>query len=56
VHAPKEKRSKLDPSENKGIFFGYSESSKEYRVYIPGYRKIETSKDVPFNEDTSFSI
>ena len=55
VHVPKDKRSKLDPSGKKGIIFGYSETSKAYRVYIPGDRHIETSKDLTFNEDTTFS-
>ena len=40
-HVPKEKRSKLDPSGRKGTFVGYSESSKAYRIYITGHRKIE---------------
>ena len=55
VHVPREKRSKLEPSGKKGIFVGYSESSKAYRVYIPGFRQIETSRDVTFNEDTAFN-
>ena len=55
VHVPKDKRTKLDPLGNKGIFVGYSESSKVYKVYIPGHRQIETSRDVTFNEDASFS-
>ena len=38
LHVPKEKRSKLELSGRKGIFVGYSESSKAYRVYIPGFR------------------
>ena len=38
VHVPKDKRSKLDPSGKNGIFVWYNESSKAYRVYIPGYR------------------
>ena len=36
IHIPKEKRTKLDPSIKKGIFVGYSESSKAYRIYFPG--------------------
>ena len=28
IHVPKEKRAKLEPSGKKGIFVGYSESSK----------------------------
>ena len=34
IHIPKEKRSKLDPSGKKGLFVGYSEQSKYYRIYI----------------------
>ena len=36
VHVPKEKRAKLERSSKKGIFVGYSDCSKDYRVYIPG--------------------
>jgi hypothetical protein len=36
IHIPKEKRTKLDPSGRNGTFVGYSESSKAYRIYIPG--------------------
>ena len=45
THVPKEKRTKLDPSGKKGIFVGYSESSKAYRIYFPGFKKIDVSKD-----------
>ena len=30
IHIPKEKRTKLDPFEWKGIFIGYSDTSKDY--------------------------
>jgi hypothetical protein len=53
-HVPKEKRSKLDPSGRKGTFVGYSESSKAYRIYIPGQRQIEVSRDVIFEEEIAF--
>jgi hypothetical protein len=43
VHVPREKISKLEPSGKKGIFVGYSESSKAYRVYIPSFTQIETN-------------
>jgi uncharacterized membrane protein YvbJ len=36
IHIPKEKRTKLEPSRNKETFVGYSETSKAYRIYIPG--------------------
>ena len=34
IHIPNDKRTKLDPSGKKGIFVGYSESSKAYRIYF----------------------
>ena len=37
IHIPKEKRTKLDPSGKKGIFVGYSEGLKEYRIYFTGF-------------------
>jgi hypothetical protein len=37
VHIPKERRNKLDPSGKKGIFIGYCEVSKAFRIYIPCY-------------------
>jgi hypothetical protein len=53
-HVPKEKRSKLDPSGNKGTFVGYSESSKAYQIYIPGQRQIEVSIYFIFEEEIAF--
>ena len=34
---------------------GYSQSSKAYRIYFPGYKKIEISRDVTFDEDTAYN-
>ena len=45
IHIPKEKRTKLDPSRKKGIFVGYSESSKDYKIYFPDSR-ISTSTNM----------
>jgi hypothetical protein len=53
VHIPKEKRTKSDPSGKKGIFVGYCEVSKAFKIYIPGYHHIETNRDVKFNEDVA---
>ena len=39
----------------KGIFVGYSETSKAFRIYIPGFKQIETSRDVTFDEDEAFN-
>lgn len=54
VHVPKEKRTKMDPLRKKGIFVGYSETSKAYRIYVPGQRQIEVNRDVTFDEDAAF--
>ena len=54
IHIPKEKRTKLDPSRKKGIFVGYPESSKDYEIYFPIFKNIDISKDVTFDEDSSY--
>jgi hypothetical protein len=54
IHIPKDKRKKLEPSGKKGIFVGYSESSKAYKIYILEQHKIEVSRDVTFNEKMAF--
>jgi hypothetical protein len=51
IHIPKEKRRKLDPSGKMGIFVGYCEVSKAFRIYIPGHRHIKISRDLTFDED-----
>jgi hypothetical protein len=53
-HIPKDKRNKLEPLRKKGIFVGYSESSKAYRIYIPEQHNIEVSRDMTFNEKMAF--
>eukprot|EP00253_Pinus_taeda_P028274 PITA_28274 len=50
-HVPKEKRNKLGASRKKGIFVGYSENTKGYRIYVAGQREVEISHDVTFDED-----
>ena len=54
IHVPKEKRTKLDPSRRKGIFVGYSDTSKAYKIYLPEFKKINTSKDVTFDEVSTY--
>jgi hypothetical protein len=51
IHIPKEKRNKMEPSGKKGIFVGYCEVSKAFRIYIPSHYHIEISRDVTFDED-----
>jgi hypothetical protein len=50
IHVPVEKRMKLDPSKQKGIFLGYYETSKDYRNFFLAQRKIVLSIDIKFKE------
>ena len=45
----------MDPSRKKGIFVGYNEQSKYYRIYIPGFLQIDIRRDVTFDEDVAFT-
>jgi hypothetical protein len=49
LHVPDEKRSKLDPKDEKCIFIGYSSKQKGYRCFNPFTRKLQLSRNV-FNE------
>ena len=51
---PKEKRTKLDPTTEKGIFVRYSETSKAYQIYIPTLRTMVVRWDVRFEEERAF--
>jgi hypothetical protein len=53
IHIPKDKRNKLEPSRKKGIFMGYCEVSKAFRIYIPSHCHIEISRDVTFDEEAA---
>ena len=55
IHISKEKRTKLDPLGKKGIFVGYYERSKAYIIYFPGFKNIDISRDVTFDEDTAYN-
>jgi hypothetical protein len=51
IHILKEKRNKMEPSGKKGIFVGYCEVSKAFKIYILGHLHIEINRDVTFDED-----
>eukprot|EP00253_Pinus_taeda_P029377 PITA_29377 len=54
-HVRKEKRNKLGASGKKGIFVGYGENTKGYRIYVVGQREVVISHDVTFDEDMALS-
>ena len=54
IHVPKEKRTKFDPSGRKGVFIGYIDTSKAYRIYFLEIKKIKIIRDVTFDEDSTY--
>ena len=51
IHIPEDKRTKLDPFGKQGLFVGYCEVSKAFRIYIMRFHHIEISRDVTFDEE-----
>jgi hypothetical protein len=41
----------MEPSNMKGVFVGYNETSEAYRIFIPTQRRTVVSRDVKFKED-----
>ena len=54
VHIPDKKRQKLDPKSKKCILVGYSLEQKGYKCFNPSTRKVRVSRDVVFDESTSW--
>lgn len=50
VHIPKEKRRKWDPKSKEGIFVGYEDNTKGYRVYFPSTGKVEIARNIVLYE------
>ncbi|KAL0540755.1 hypothetical protein IC582_020769 [Cucumis melo] len=55
AHIPDQKRSKLDDKSEKYVFVGYDASSKGYKLYNPVTKKTIVSRDVVFDEETSWN-
>jgi hypothetical protein len=53
-HVPLESRKKLEPTTTKGIFVGYNEIAKAYRVYVSTLRRTLIMRDVRFEEGRAF--
>ncbi|KAK3040236.1 hypothetical protein RJ639_028948 [Escallonia herrerae] len=54
AHVSNEKRSKLDDKSERYVFIGYDQSSKGYKLYNPSNGKIVISRDVEFDEESSW--
>ena len=53
-HIPRDTCTKLDQTTKRGYFVGYSETSKAYRIFILGTKRIIVRRDVKFMEDKAF--
>jgi hypothetical protein len=53
-YVPSKKRTKMEPMAERGIFVGYSETSKAFCIYLPSLRKTVLRRDVRFEEDRAF--
>jgi hypothetical protein len=54
LYVPSEKRTKLEPTTEKGMFVGYSETSKALHIYLPSLRKTILRRDVRFEKGEAF--
>ena len=55
VHVPDERRSKLDDKSEKFIFIGYDNYSKGYKMYNPNNGRTIISRDVVFDEESTWN-
>ena len=53
-HVPSEKRTKLEPTIERGIFMGYDETLKALRIYLPAMRNVVVRREVIFEEERAF--
>ena len=53
-HVPSEKRTKFEPTAERGIFVGYDETSKAFHIYLPSQRKVVVRREVRFEEEQAF--
>ena len=54
ARVPKETRRKLDANAQRYAFVGYTNSTKQYKLYDPVKRKVTLSRDVEFEERRSY--
>lgn len=55
THIPKQLRRKWDKKATPGIFVGYCDATKGYRVWNPSTHKVDVSRDIVFKESMSRS-
>ena len=53
MHVPNGERQELDPKSRKGLFVGYPEGTKRYKLYDLIRKKFVKSRDVLFMKESS---
>ena len=53
-HVPSEKRTKFEPTAERGIFVGYDETSNAFRIYLSSKRKVVVRRELRFEEERAF--
>lgn len=56
IHVPKEKRLKWDVKSKKGVFVGFMENTKGYKVYIADSKRIEVARDIIFEPQMNHTV
>ena len=46
----------IDPSGRMCVFVGYIDTSNAYQIFFPGFKNIDISRDVTFDEDSTYFI
>ena len=54
AHVLDQKQIKLDDKSEKYVFIGYDSSSKGYKLYNPSNEKVISSRDVVFDEESTW--
>ena len=55
-HIPGDTCNKLDQTAERGYFVGYSETSKEYKIFIPRTKRIIVKCDIRLMEENAFRM
>ena len=53
-HVPFDNMKNIEPTTERGIFVGYDETSKAFRIYLPALRKVVMRREVRFEEEWVF--
>ncbi len=50
-HVSKDRKKKLEPTTELGVFVGYTETTNNYYVYLPSLKMIVIRRDVNFDNE-----